>query len=132
MAYNTKTFSDKEVLTHLHMNNIISGIDELKSSSVNKNNLKTINGVSLIGSGDITIGGDGNVSTNSNTLYEEAKKLISRFNHQYMNNISYDANKVDIIMFAGQSNSCGRATLASATTSKDLFLTVSKNVGFTF
>lgn len=132
MAYNTKTFSDKEVLTHLHMNNIISGIDELKSSSVNKNNLKTINGVSLIGSGNITIGGDGNVSTNSNTLYEEAKKLISRFNHQYMNNISYDANKVDIIMFAGQSNSCGRATLASATTSKDLFLTVSKNVGFTF
>ena len=132
MAYTTKVFSDKEVLTHDHMNNIIAGIDELKSSSVAKNNLKTINGVSLVGSGDITISGDGSVSTNSNTLYENAKLLLSRFNHQYMNNINYDTSKVDIIMFAGQSNSCGRATLASATTTKDLFLTVSTNVGFTF
>ena len=133
MAYVTKVFSDKEVLTHNHMNNIIAGIDELKSGSVTKNNLKTINGVSLIGSGDITISsGDGNISASNNTLYEEAKKLISRFNHQYMNNINYDASKVDIIMFAGQSNSCGRATLASATTPKDLFLTVSKDIGFTF
>ena len=132
MAYVTKVFSDKEVLTHNHMNNIIAGIDELKSNSVAKNNLKTINGVSLIGSGDITISGDGSISTGNNTLYEEAKKLISRFSHQYMNNINYDTNKVDIIMFAGQSNSCGRATLASATTPKDLFVTVPINIGFTF
>lgn len=132
MAYVTKVFSDKEVLTHNHMNNIIAGIDELKSNSIIKNGLKTINGTSLIGSGDITISGDGSTSTNSYALYEEAKRYLSRFHHQYMNNINYENNKVDIIIFAGQSNSCGRATLASATTSKDLFLTVSKEIGFTF
>lgn len=53
MAYSTKTFDDKEVLTHHHMNNIIAGIDELKQDTVNKNQLKTINGISLIGNGDI-------------------------------------------------------------------------------
>ena len=132
MAYSTKTFSQGETLTHGHMNNIISGIDELKSNNIIKNGLKTINGTSLIGSGDITISGDGNTSSNSNALYEQAKTLISRFNHQYMNNINYDTNKVDIIMFAGQSNSCGRATLASATTPKDLFVTVPTSIGFTF
>ena len=42
MAYSTKTFDDKEVLTHHHMNNIIAGIDELKQDTVNKNQLKTI------------------------------------------------------------------------------------------
>ena len=75
-------------------------------------------------------GGSGGGSNSS--LYEEAKRLISRYSHQYMNNINYEDNKVDIVIFAGQSNSCGRATLASATTSKDLFLSVSKDVGFTF
>lgn len=133
MAYNTKTFSQGEILTHDHMNNIISGIDELKSNSIIKNGLKTINGVSLIGSGDIAISGNESASSNANSLlYEEAKTLISRFNHQYMTNTIYETSKVDIILFAGQSNSCGRATLASATTPKDIFVTVPSNIGFTF
>lgn len=112
MAYKSHTFSKGDTLTHDDMNNIIQGIDETKSK---------INAL------ENTSGGSGSTS-----LYEQAKSLISRFNHQYMNNINYDTNKVDIIMFAGQSNSCGRATLASATTSKDLFLTVPIDVGFTF
>ena len=35
MAYQTKVFNDKEVLTHHHMNNIIAGIDELKANQNN-------------------------------------------------------------------------------------------------
>lgn len=66
------------------------------------------------------------------SLYEQSKYLISRFQHQYMINSKLDNNIVDIIMFAGQSNSCGRAVLTDATTSKDLFLQVDINIGFTF
>lgn len=44
MAYQTKVFNDKEVLTHHHMNNIIAGIDELKA---NQNNNLTSSQISL-------------------------------------------------------------------------------------
>lgn len=65
-------------------------------------------------------------------LYEQAKLLLSRFEQQHMINLQKDTTKVDIIMFAGQSNSCGRATLTDATTPKDIFVRVDKNIGFTF
>ena len=44
MAYQTKVFNDKEVLTHHHMNNIIAGIDELKA---NQNNNSASSQISL-------------------------------------------------------------------------------------
>lgn len=41
-----------------------------------------------------------------------AKSLISQWQYQmYNNNITVDENTVDIILFAGQSNMCGRAKL---------------------
>lgn len=102
MAYKTKTFSKGEVLTHDHMNNIIAGIDEVKAG-----------------------GGGG--------LYGQAKRLISRFNHQYMKNIDYKSDtKVDIAIFAGQSNSCGRATPDDVATSKDFFVECPMEHGITF
>lgn len=102
MAYQTKRFSDGERLTHDHMNNIIAGIDELKA------------------------GGGG-------SLYVQAKKLISRFNHQYMRNIEYTSDtKVDIAIFAGQSNSCGRATVDDVKTDKDIFVECPMENGFSF
>lgn len=65
-------------------------------------------------------------------LYEQAKTLISRFNHQYLINRETDSTKVDIAIFAGQSNSCGRATAEDVATSKDQFLTCPLENGFTF
>lgn len=105
MAYKSKKFSNGETLTHDHMNNIIEGIDECKAN-----------------------GGGGGGS-----LYEQAKELISRFSHQYMKNIDYKSDKkVDIAIFAGQSNSCGRATPEDVKTDKDIFLQVSMDRGFSF
>lgn len=46
MGYTTKIFSEGEVLTHLHMNNIITGIDE---------NKKAISNI-VVGDGNISIG----------------------------------------------------------------------------
>lgn len=65
-------------------------------------------------------------------LYKQAKMLISRFHHQYMVNVAKETDKVDIAIFAGQSNSCGRATVDDVKTDKDIFLNVPIESGFTF
>ena len=72
-------------------------------------------------------GGGGSVG-----LYTEAKKLVSRYNHQYFKNTALDTNKVDIAIFAGQSNSCGRATTEDVTTANDVIVPVSVDKGFSF
>lgn len=87
---------------------------------------KTVNGASVLGSGNIEVIGQGGES-----LYAQAKKYISRFHHQYMVNAE-KTDAVDIILFAGQSNSCGRATLADCTTDEDLILSVPMAKAFTF
>lgn len=88
------------------------------------------------GSGGTTGGGSSGNTENTTdrnlVLYEEAKTLISRFNHQHMANREIDSSKVDIAIFAGQSNSCGRATTDDVATSKDLFLTCPMENGITF
>ncbi|MBO5123427.1 MAG: hypothetical protein J6B99_09755 [Oscillospiraceae bacterium] len=65
-------------------------------------------------------------------LYEDAKGHVSRFEHQYFKNTALDTNKVDIAIFAGQSNSCGRATLEDVTTVNDIIVPVSVDKGFSF
>lgn len=112
MGYVSKKFVNGEILTHEHMNNIITGIDELKSSSG--------------GNGGSTVVADID-------LYEQAKLLISRFSHQYFKNTDYKSDsKVDIAIFAGQSNSCGRATKDDVKTEKDFFVQTPLEYGFSF
>ena len=66
-------------------------------------------------------------------LYQEAKNYVSRFQHQaYMNQKNTNENLVDIVLFAGQSNSCGRAQLTDCTTEEDLILEVPMNCAFSF
>ena len=66
-------------------------------------------------------------------LYEQAKKEISRFQHQYAINIEPAAEKeVDIILFSGQSNSCGRAQLSDCKNPEDIFVSISKKKAFHF
>lgn len=93
-------------------------------------NIKTINGEPILGSGDIVIK---NESNNSESLYEQAKRYISRFHHQYVINTDLPSEKeVDIILFSGQSNSCGRAQLSDCSTPEDLFLSVPMKKAFHF
>ena len=143
MAYKTHTFNDKDVLTHDDMNNIISGINEVKSdinkkqaTLVSGNNIKTINGVSLLGSGNIVISGDGGStpsSTDNYTLYNQAKSVVSRFHHREILNIEPAKDKeVDLILFTGQSNSCGRAQLGDCKNPEDLILSVPMYKAFHF
>ena len=66
-------------------------------------------------------------------LYNEAKNHVSRFQHQaYMNQKNTNENLVDIVLFAGQSNSCGRAQLTDCTTEEDLILEVPMSSAFSF
>lgn len=143
MAYKTHTFNDKDVLTHDDMNNIISGINEVKSdinkkqaTLVSGNNIKTINGVSLLGSGNIVISGDSGStpsSTDNYTLYNQAKSVVSRFHHREILNIEPAKDKeVDLILFTGQSNSCGRAQLGDCKNPEDLILSVPMYKAFHF
>ena len=142
MAYKTHVFKDKDVLTHEHMNNIIAGIDEAKSDVSNKQatlvsgtNIKTVNGQSILGSGNLVIEG-GAASAPSNTLttmYNEAKTIISRFHHQNFTVIEEPKEKeIDLILFTGQSNSCGRAQLSDCKNPEDLILNIPINKAFHF
>ena len=136
MKYTTHIFSNGDILTHDNMNNIISGIDEAKLEITSKQNtlesgknIKTINGIDILGAGNISISG----SNSTSDLYEEAKKLISRFSQQTSRSIkNTDEKVVDIVLFAGQSNSCGRATLSDCSTSEDIILNVPFNKAFSF
>lgn len=143
MAYQTHTFKDQDILTHNDMNNIISGINEAKSdinkkqaTLVSGNNIKTINGVSILGSGNIIISGDGGStlsSTDNFTLYNQAKAVVSRFHHREILNIEPAKDKeVDLILFTGQSNSCGRAQLGDCKNPEDLILSVPMYKAFHF
>lgn len=146
MGYSKQTFIDRVVdsvgnivtegtkIKAAHFQNIEQGIldneekiEKKQDSLVSGQNIKTLNGQSLLGSGNLTIEG-GSVDAN---LYEEAKKHISRFHHQYMRNVKLE-NVVDIVVFAGQSNSCGRAVLEDVETANDVFVTVPIEKGFTF
>ncbi len=107
MAYKTQTFEDdKTTLTAAHLQHMEEGIAANDKA------------ITALGGGDAS-------------LYEEAKKLISRFNHQYMRN-QQPTDKVDIAIFAGQSNSCGRAVKDDVATEKDIFVECSMDCGFSF
>ena len=80
MAYTTKVFSEGEVLTHLHMNNIIDGINESQKKLVSGVNIKTINGNSILGEGDITIiGGDSNLTVDYELVGENDYTILNSF-----------------------------------------------------
>lgn len=65
MAYSSVTFIEHQVLTHDDMNNIIEGIDERQKQLVSGKNIKTINGSSILGEGNLNIIGDtGNLTIN--------------------------------------------------------------------
>ncbi len=66
-------------------------------------------------------------------LYQEAKTLVSRFQQQsYIVSKNTNDKLVDIILFAGQSNSCGRAQLSDCTTDEDIIVEVPFEKGFSF
>lgn len=146
MGYEKQTFVDRVVdtngkvttegtkLTAAHLQHIEEGIaanetaiGKKQEKLVNGSNIKTVNGQSILGSGNLEVGGSGE------SLYEQAKKYISRFHHQYAVNIDPPAEKeVDIILFSGQSNSCGRAQLADCSTEEDLLLSTPIRKAFHF
>lgn len=66
-------------------------------------------------------------------LYQEAKTLVSRFQQQsYIVSKNTNDKLVDISLFAGQSNSCGRAQLSDCTTDEDIIVEVPFKKGFSF
>lgn len=103
-----------------------SNLGKKQATLVSGGNIKTINGQPVLGSGDLKIESGG-----SSSPYDQAKQLLSRFHHQYMV-AEKDTTKVDIAIFAGQSNSCGRATEADITTANDLLIPCPLERGFSF
>lgn len=147
MSYEKQTFLDWEldesgsvvregtVIGAAHLQHMEDGIEanaiELKNKQPKGNYLtqhqplKTINGQSLAGTGDLAVGEE--------SLYEQAKKYISRFHHQYAIHADPPGEKeVDIILFSGQSNSCGRAQLSDCQYPEDLLLSTPIQKAFHF
>lgn len=107
--------------------NALSTANKKQDQLVSGSNIKTINGKSVIGEGNLEI------LNIPESLYDQAKKQITRFRHQCVKAIDAPAEKeVDIILFAGQSNSCGRAQLADCSTPEDLLLSTPLKKAFHF
>lgn len=119
MAYISQTFVDRVVDA---AGNVVTPGTALKAE-----HLKHIEAGILANEKAIAALGGGDAS-----LYEEAKNLISRFQHQYMINGARDTSKVDIAIFAGQSNSCGRATADDVATANDMLIPCPIERGFSF
>ena len=102
----------------------------LQSELVSGTNIKTINNISILGSGNINISGGGG----SVDYYEEAKTLLTRLNNEKYNNpqATQATDEYDIILFSGQSNSCGRARTSDATAPLDVFLNIPTTKAITF
>ena len=145
MSYERQTFTDWELdasgnvvregttLGAGHLQHIEDGIEANEKAIASRQpllvsgtNIKTINGQAVLGGGNIVISG-------GESLYEQAKKYISRFHHQYSINAEPPAEKeADIILFSGQSNSCGRAQLADCQYPEDLLLSTPMKKAFHF
>ena len=107
--------------------NALSTANKKQDKLVSGTNIKTINGKPVIGEGDLEI------LNIPESLYDQAKKQITRFRHQCVKVIDPPAEKeVDIILFSGQSNSCGRAQLADCSTPEDLLLSTPLKKAFHF
>lgn len=65
--------------------------------------------------------------------YKEAKDVIARLHeHVYDFPKNTDDKLVDIILFAGQSNSCGRAQLTDCVTPEDVIMEIPSDMAFSF
>lgn len=107
--------------------NALSTANKKQDQLVSGTNIKTINGKPVVGEGDLEI------LNIPESLYDQAKKQITRFRHQCVKAIDPPADKeVDIILFSGQSNSCGRAQLADCSTPEDLLLSTPLEKAFHF
>ncbi len=69
-----------------------------------------------------------------NDPYSAAQSIINGYWKNMLDTYrpSNEDGAVDIILFAGQSNSCGRATVDDLITENDKFITVDKSKAFTF
>ena len=107
--------------------NALSTANKKQDQLVSGTNIKTINGKPVVGEGNLEI------LNIPESLYGQAKKQITRFRHQCVKAIDAPAEKeVDIILFSGQSNSCGRAQLADCSTPEDLLLSTPMKKAFHF
>lgn len=107
--------------------NALSTANKKQDKLVSGSNIKTINGKPVVGEGNLEI------LNIPESLYDQAKKQITRFRHQCVKAIEPPAEKeVDIILFSGQSNSCGRAQLADCSTPEDLLLSTPMEKAFHF
>ena len=107
--------------------NALSTANKKQDKLVSGTNIKTINGKPVIGEGDLEI------LNIPESLYDQSKKQITRFRHQCVKVIDPPTEKeVDIILFSGQSNSCGRAQLADCSTPEDLLLSTPLKKAFHF
>lgn len=107
-----------------------ANINKKQDKLVSGTNIKTINGSSILGSGNLTIAGGSGAGI---SLYDQAKLMTSRYHHQYMKTIDKPVEKeVDLVLFAGQSNSCGRAQLADCSTPEDFMMQIPIEKAFHF
>lgn len=92
MSYELQNFKDGQTLTHTHLNNIENGILSKQDKLISGINIKTLNGIPLIGGGDISIE-NGTLVDNSKTIYTDdinnwVRKTISSSGVESTSNIT--------------------------------------------
>ena len=106
MSYQTRLFQTGDLLDQKAMNNIIEGIDEKQPLLVSGVNIKTVNGSSILGEGDLSFKDDElemlhPVSTIESTYFKKSGALttLSGWTMEI-----FDVSNVDKIFITGQNN----------------------------
>lgn len=104
MAYEKLNLTNGTTINEDHFKHIEDGIFNKQDTLVSGTNIKTINGVSILGSGDLTIAGDGSVSSSNqvrlclpSTIRWEVGKPLYIFKHAITTAFNYKNYNIQVI-----------------------------------
>lgn len=104
MAYTKLNLKNGTTLTETHLNHIEDGIFNKQDTLVSGTNIKTINGVSILGSGDLVITGSGNVTSSTvprlvlpKIIRWEVGKPLYIFKHAVTTAFNYENYNIQVI-----------------------------------
>lgn len=111
MAYTKLNLSNGTKLTEDHLKHIEDGIFNKQDPLVSGTNIKTINGVSILGNGDLTISGDGSVTSSKearlvlpDVIRWEIGKPLYIFKHAIITAFNYKTYNIQVLMSSEAGN----------------------------
>ena len=120
------TLNLNEYAKKTYVDGKISMVDNKKQDKlISGTNIKTLNGKTLLGAGDLSF-------ESENDYLEQAKSISSQYQANVFFKEAQPEDTYDIVLFAGQSNMCGRATFSEFVNPEDVLLSIPTTKAITF